>query len=87
MTEIVGYIAGILTTVSFLPQVIKTLKTRDTSGISLLMYCIYISGVILWGIYGVMLGKLEIIIPNIVTVMLSSVVLYLKVKAVRKIKI
>lgn len=87
MAEIVGYVAGILTTISFLPQAIKIIKTRDTSGISLLMYFLLTIGVVLWAIYGILLGKLEIIVPNLITLIFSGIILYIKVKAVRKVKI
>ena len=80
MTELIGYIAAFLTTLSFLPQVIKTLKTRDTSGISLLMYSMFVLGVALWLIYGMLIGNRVIVIANSITFFLSGTVLFVKLR-------
>ncbi len=80
MTEIIGYFAAFLTTASFLPQVIKALKTQDTSGISLIMYLMFISGVILWLIYGILLENKIIIFANLITLILAGIVLLIKIK-------
>ncbi|WGL60401.1 SemiSWEET transporter [Pigmentibacter sp. JX0631] len=72
---IIGYIAAFLTTSSFLPQAIKTIKTKDTSGISLVMYSMFCSGVFLWLIYGIMIFDLIIIIANLVTFIISFLIL------------
>ena len=80
MTEFIGYIAALLTTLSFLPQVIKTLKTRDTSGISLLMYSMFVLGVALWLIYGMLIGNRVIVIANSITFFLSGTVLFVKLR-------
>jgi MtN3 and saliva related transmembrane protein len=82
MIDIISYIAAILTTISFVPQALKTIKTRDTSGISLLMYCLFVSGVFLWGVYGFLINNLAILIANIVTIILSGTILVLKLKNV-----
>ncbi len=75
---ILGNIAAILTSVSFLPQAIKTIKTKDTSGISLSMYIIFVSGVSMWLTYGIMIQSLPIIIGNVVTIFFSGTILYMK---------
>jgi MtN3 and saliva related transmembrane protein len=80
MTEIIGYVAAFLTTLSFLPQAIKTLKERDTSGISLLMYSMFVAGVALWLLYGILIGNKILIISNSITFLLSGAVLWVKVK-------
>jgi MtN3 and saliva related transmembrane protein len=80
MFEIIGYLAAFLTTGSFLPQVIKTIKTRDTSGISLLMYSMFVCGVFLWLVYTIYLQNLTMIIANGITLFLSAIVLVIKVK-------
>lgn len=80
MTEIIGYIAAFLTTISFLPQVIKTLKTKDTTGISLLMYFIFTSGVFLWLIYGILLKNIVITSANLLTLVLAGMILLLKLR-------
>ena len=71
MTDLVGYIAAFLTTISFLPQAIKTIKTRDTSGISLWMYSLFVVGVASWLAYGILLNNPIIIIANIITLILN----------------
>ncbi len=80
MTEVIGYVAAFLTTLSFLPQAIQTLKTRDTSGISLLMYSMFVVGVALWLIYGLLIGNKVIVIANSITFFLSGAVLFVKLK-------
>jgi MtN3 and saliva related transmembrane protein len=80
MTEIIGYIAAFLTTFSFLPQVISILRTKDTSGISLSMYSIFVSGVFLWLIYGILLKNIVITSANLVTFILAGMVLVLRVR-------
>lgn len=78
MDEIIGYCAASLTTLSFLPQAAKVIKTRDTKSISLIMYILFSAGVALWLVYGVLLGNLPIIIANAVTLALALVILYFK---------
>mgnify|MGYP000129580839 CR=1 FL=1 len=80
VTSIVGYAGATLTTVAFLPQVLHTLRTRDTSGISLGMYTAFTLGVALWFVYGVLLHAWPIIIANVVTLVLSGSVLMLKLR-------
>lgn len=78
MDEIIGYMAASLTTLSFLPQAIKVIKTRDTKSISLIMYILFSIGVALWLIYGILLINLPILIANAVTLALALVILYFK---------
>lgn len=80
MTEIIGWIAAFLTTVSFLPQAIKTIRTRDTSGISFMMYLAFTLGVGFWIGYGILLRNPIMVIGNVITVILASVVLWVKVR-------
>lgn len=79
-TDIIGSLAAILTTVSFMPQVLHTLRTKDVSGISLGMYSVFTAGVSLWLVYGILLGELPIIIANAITVALASTILGMKIK-------
>lgn len=81
--EHLGYIAAILTTASFLPQVIKTVKTKDTSGISLIMYFFFVIGIALWFIYGYLLDAMPIILANLFTGIMASIILFYKIKEVR----
>jgi len=80
LADFFGYAAAMLTTVAFFPQVLKSWRTRDLSGVSLTMYGLFTAGVALWLVYGVLLGSWPIIVANGVTLALASVVLALKVK-------
>jgi MtN3 and saliva related transmembrane protein len=77
---VLGVVAGILTTISFLPQVIKAWKTKQTKDISLGMYSIFVSGVALWLIYGFAINDLPVILANAVTLVLAGFVLIMKIK-------
>ena len=78
MIEAVGMVAAVLTTISFVPQVWHSFKTRDVSGISLTMYSIFTVGIALWLVYGIYLNLLPVIIANSVILLLSLVLLYFK---------
>jgi MtN3 and saliva related transmembrane protein len=78
--DIIGMIAASFTTFSFLPQAIKTLKTKETKGISLIMYAIFTCGVFFWLIYGILLQNSIIIFANTITLILSSIILVIKIK-------
>ena len=77
---LIGSIAAICTTLAFLPQVMLTLRTRDTSGISLVMYSVFSVGVFMWLLYGVLLTEWPIIIANSVTLTFAVIVLSLKLR-------
>jgi MtN3 and saliva related transmembrane protein len=76
--DILGYMAAVLTTGSFLPQAWLTLRTRNVSGISLAMYSAFTAGVALWLLYGVMLGHWPIVMANLVTLALAATILVVK---------
>jgi MtN3 and saliva related transmembrane protein len=78
--EIVGYIAAFCTTFSFVPQALKTFRTRDVSGISLGMYSLFTTGIALWLVYGLLLKAWPIIIANIITLALASAILLMKIR-------
>lgn len=78
--DIIGYCAALLTTLSFLPQAIKTIKTKDTSGISLIMYSMFTLGVLGWLVYGFIKNDTPLIAANLVTLSLAGVILRLKIK-------
>lgn len=67
----IGYAAAILTTASFVPQAIKTIRSRDTEGLSVLMYLGFAIGVFLWMVYGFVRDDLVIIVANAVTFLLA----------------
>lgn len=79
-TSIIGNIAALLTTVSFLPQAIKTIKTKDTDGLSLPMYLLFVIGVSLWLIYGTLNNQMPIIVGNLITLILSGIILGFMIK-------
>jgi MtN3 and saliva related transmembrane protein len=78
--DVVGYAAGFLATVAFVPQVAKTFRERHTGDISLGMYVLFCAGVFLWLLYGFLIGSWPVIISNLVTLALSGAVLALKLK-------
>jgi MtN3 and saliva related transmembrane protein len=80
LLEIIGLIAAFLTTVSFLPQVIKVISTKDTRSISLRMYIMFILGVTLWLYYGWQKGSISMILGNGITLILAGVILIYKLK-------
>ena len=73
--ELVGSIAGICTTAAFLPQVFTVHLTGDTEGLSLSMYCIFVSGVFLWMAYGVCKGAASLVLANLITFVLAGYIL------------
>jgi MtN3 and saliva related transmembrane protein len=79
-TILIGYLAGTLTTISFLPQVIRSWKTRSTHDISFLMLSLFGLGMLLWAAYGFFIGSLPIILANVITFGLVLVLLAMKVQ-------
>ena len=78
MTDFIGLLAAFLTTASFVPQAILVLRTRNTDGLSLFMYILFTTGIGCWLIYGVFIGSLPIILANLVTIILASMILAVK---------
>jgi len=74
----IGTVAGAFTTVSFLPQVIRVWKTRSTRDLSLVMFLLFVAGLILWLIYGVLVHSWPVIIANCVTLVLALIILTFK---------
>ncbi len=74
----IGLIGGIFTTISFFPQVIRIWKTHSTKDLSLVMFLLFSVGVLLWLIYGIILGQLPIIIANAVTLVMAIIILTFK---------
>lgn len=78
--EWTGYVAATLTTLAFLPQAIKTIRTRDTHSISLGMYVVFNIGIVFWFAYGIALGSWPMIVANAITFVLSATILALKLR-------
>jgi MtN3 and saliva related transmembrane protein len=76
----VGLVAGVLTTISFLPQAIKTWQTKSTKDISLAMFLCFCFGVILWVIYGFYTHNIPVFVANFATFILASSILICKLK-------
>lgn len=77
--DIIGYLAAFGTTISFLPQAVKTIQTKNTSGISLAMYAVFTTGTLLWLIYGMMSGSLPVAVANAITFIFASIILIYKI--------
>ena len=80
ITSTIGFIAAILTTVSFVPQVLKVWRTRSAKDISLGMYSLFTLGIAAWLVYGVLIDSWPVILANLVTLMLAGSVLVMKLK-------
>lgn len=78
-SETIGYLAATLTTASFLPQAILTIRTKDTESLSLSMYSLFTLGVFCWLIYGVYISNKAIIFANAITLALAASILSFKI--------
>ena len=77
---IIGLVAAFCTTISFLPQAVKTIQTKNTSGISLPMYFLFTLGTLMWLIYGLLSANIPIVIANAITLIFASIILIYKMK-------
>lgn len=84
--DLIGFAAGTLTTLSFLPQVIKAWKSHKTDDLSLSMYVIFTMGVAGWLAYGILANSLPVIIANGITLALTIFILFMKIKYSRQAK-
>ncbi len=78
--ELLGLFAGLLTTISFVPQVVKTLKSGQTRDISLAMWLTFCTGVALWTVYGVLIQAWPVVISNLPTLGLAGTILAMKIR-------
>jgi MtN3 and saliva related transmembrane protein len=78
--KILGLVAGTLTTISFLPQVIKTWKSRSAKDLSLAMFSVFCLGTCFWLTYGILIDSFPVIIANAVTLFLCSILLFFKLR-------
>jgi MtN3 and saliva related transmembrane protein len=78
--EIIGLIAGLCTTLSALPQIIKIYKTNSTKDLSIITYLLAFSGVVLWLIYGILLFSISLIISNLVAILLQFTIITMILK-------
>ena len=80
ITTLIGLLAATLTTFSFVPQVVKTWKMKETRDISLSMFLILGIGIILWTVYGFMIQDLPVILANCVSFIFIAIIIFLKVR-------
>lgn len=78
--QLLGLAAGSCTTAAFIPQVLKTWKSQSAKDLSLGMFSIFCTGVILWLIYGLLINDLPVIVANLVTLILASLLLFWKLR-------
>ena len=84
LVTIIGSLAAICSTVSFVPQAWKIIRARDTSGLSARMYAVTVTGFSLWLAYGIMLGEWPLIVTNAVCLALSAFILAMRILPQRK---
>lgn len=80
MTDAIGFLAGALTTIAFVPQALKMYTTKSGKDVSARMLLIFSAGLILWLIYGVMIESVPVILANVVTLVLSGTIIVLKIR-------
>jgi len=78
--NLIGFLAATLTTIAFIPQVIKVWRTRSTRDVSIGMYTLFTAGVALWFCYGLMIGSWPVMAANAITLILAGVVLIMKIR-------
>ena len=78
--ELIGLTAAALTTAAFVPQLIKILKTKESTGVSLTMYLVMFTGIVTWLIYGLLIESVAVIAANLVTGILQIGIIILKLK-------
>ena len=77
---IVGLLAGLCTTLSFIPQIVKIYRTGRTQDLSLSTYVLLVIGLYLWVVYGVVLDQIAIILPNMLVLAMALYIIVLKIK-------
>jgi MtN3 and saliva related transmembrane protein len=80
IVTILGLAAAFCTTISFLPQAIKTIQTKDTSGISRSMYGLFTFGTLLWLLYGLFSSNLPVTVANGITFIFAAIILVYKIR-------
>ena len=79
--EIIGFLAAILTTFAYLPQVYKIWRTKNTESVSLTMYLVMFLGVFLWLIYSLFIKSFPLIVANTLTLLIILIILYFKINS------
>lgn len=81
LVTIIGSVAALLTTVAYVPQTIQTIRTRATDDLSLPTFLMLFLGTILWSIYAILLRDIPILATNLISLVLASIILYIKLFA------
>lgn len=84
LVEVLGHFAAICTTISFVPQAIKVVRSRDTKSLSLTMYLLFSIGIAGWLAYGILINRPPLIFANIVTLALALTILWMKMTENRR---
>jgi MtN3 and saliva related transmembrane protein len=79
-TSVFGYLAAVFTAISYIPQAMKIIRSRHTKDISLLMYAILNAGIVCWLLYGWFSNDIPIIIANLITIVFTATILFLKIR-------
>ena len=83
--DLIGFSAALLTTIAFLPQLLKTWKTKSADDVSIVMLILFITGLICWIIYGLNIHSIPILIANIITFIFNFSILILKISYAKKV--
>lgn len=78
ISQVIGYVAGALTTLCVLPQIIHAIRTGSTRDLSYIFILTLISGLALWLTYGIMIGEIPVVIPNAISFVLNAILLMVK---------
>lgn len=80
MENWIGSVAAVLTTVAFVPQVLKVIREKQTRSLSLAMYALFTAGVALWFVFGLLIHSWPVTLANGVTLVLAAVILAMKIR-------
>ncbi len=78
--NLIGYIAAACTTLCWLPQAVRVIRTRDTAAISLWTQAFFAMGIVLWLIYGLKIGSIPVVLSNVITLPLVLVIIAMKIR-------
>ena len=84
--KILGLVAAFCTTIAFLPQAIKIIRTKDTSSISTAMYSLFTVGTLMWLLYGIYSRNMPVVLANGVTFIIATIILFYKLRQKRAAK-
>lgn len=84
--KILGLVAALCTTIAFLPQAIKIIRTKDTTSISTAMYSLFTVGTLMWLVYGIFTRNIPVILANAVTFIIATIILFYKLRQKRTAK-